>query len=363
MTRLRVRAPGVPSRAPEPETSEPSSVAEPETREQVDVRAQQRVAAWNLQVEAELLRLLDAFAAQTLPVAVLKGTPRARALHGHLGARALGDNDLLVRRRDVPRAHAVLRDLGYNEPAPWRLETALRTSHEYPMWKDTVSGRVSVDLHWRALEPLLYPLAEADVWRRFTEVVLRGRRLLVPEPSLALLLGATQLVLHGVCEPTRARELLAAWSQASPGERTEARALARRAGAEPTLLVALAVAQGLTAAGVPERLADVPEPSRPLDRLLVAWLLRPARHDELGRLARHGVPLLLVSPSHALRSALSQLWPPVEQASAARPGAGVFARFAPRAARLLRLVPTLTPTRDEVSATSRFSRRPAPPNR
>ena len=93
---------------------------------------------------AELLRVLDAFAAAGLEPLLLKGGALAYAYYPDPALRFREDADLLVREAEVDRAGEVLRALGYSRrmgPA-----TALQSSWNV---RDARGMYHHVDLHWR----------------------------------------------------------------------------------------------------------------------------------------------------------------------------------------------------------------------
>lgn len=102
-----------------------------------------------LGVEA-LRALLDAFERAAIAVIPLKGPLLAEALYDEPGLRPFTDLDLLVRRRDVPRAVALLATLGYRaleHERPIAYELAHATAACFvPAGSTGIS--YPVDLHW-----------------------------------------------------------------------------------------------------------------------------------------------------------------------------------------------------------------------
>jgi hypothetical protein len=114
-----------------------------------DVRAaltvmRQQAALSHLVVVGGLSQIRDAFDAAALSWIVMKGPVLASRLYPDVGDRSYGDVDLLVARRDYPRAMAILEDQGY-----------AHTIHNWALAEDMLAGqvgmtngRVNVDLHW-----------------------------------------------------------------------------------------------------------------------------------------------------------------------------------------------------------------------
>ncbi|MGE3277319.1 MAG: nucleotidyltransferase family protein [Vicinamibacterales bacterium] len=73
-----------------------------------------RVARRNLQLCAELAAIATACAAQGIPLVPLKGPLLAESLYGSVALRQYRDLDVLVRRGDLRRFAALLRDRGYD---------------------------------------------------------------------------------------------------------------------------------------------------------------------------------------------------------------------------------------------------------
>lgn len=93
----------------------------------------------------ELFVVLDRFQAVGIPVVLLKGAALAQAAYGGLSLRPMGDVDIWLRAVDMPRAAAVMRELGFQE----------RTRDDRPLALQFLSrgeiqfyGRGLVELHW-----------------------------------------------------------------------------------------------------------------------------------------------------------------------------------------------------------------------
>lgn len=116
----------------------------------------------NLVLEAELHRILEAFAARALTVMPLKGSISSflQPLYPSPAVRVLSDLDLLIKPEDREAAFACLADLGYSPRAKDQLPEVER-----------IFGRdgVLVDLHWRLTRIPRY--ADADrLWQRASRV-------------------------------------------------------------------------------------------------------------------------------------------------------------------------------------------------
>lgn len=142
---------------------------------------------------AELLRVLDAFAAAGLEPLLLKGGALAYAYYPDPALRFREDADLLVRESEVERAGAVLRSLGYARrmgPA-----TALQSSWNF---RDARGMYHHVDLHWRVNNSQLLGrvLAYDELRPRAVVVAALGPNALGLSPVDALLLACIHRAGH-----------------------------------------------------------------------------------------------------------------------------------------------------------------------
>jgi hypothetical protein len=149
------------------------------------------VAARNRAITVELLEVLSALKAAGVEAAPFKGPTLASRLYGELDSRQFGDLDILVRRRDVPAAEAVLASRGYR---PWQ---ALSPEAERRCLEDgkdrpfvSRDGHFAVEIHWR-FTPRYYPFAldAESVWERLEMCAFQGTRVLsIPAEELLLIL-------------------------------------------------------------------------------------------------------------------------------------------------------------------------------
>jgi hypothetical protein len=106
-------------------------------------------AARNLYLTGELERIITLFKAEGVAVLPYKGPALASAAYGDISLRRYVDLDILVGKRDVPRAQELLRSRGFRLPfplSPAQERVLLRTQHNLPFSRD--GGRMIVELHW-----------------------------------------------------------------------------------------------------------------------------------------------------------------------------------------------------------------------
>ena len=149
----------------------------------------------NLFLTGELLRLLDLFEAQGIPIVPYKGPALAASVYGNLALRHIHDLDILVHRQDVPRAKELLVSSGYRpEYKLTRAQEAafLQYECEHPFTRGDGAG--IVDLHWEIMPRYLsFPLDTQGLWRRLEPVSLGGKTVLTLSAEDLLLI----LCVHG----------------------------------------------------------------------------------------------------------------------------------------------------------------------
>jgi hypothetical protein len=104
------------------------------------------------------------FEQEQIPVISIKGPLLARAAYGDLASRRFADLDLVVHRRDLDRARALLAQRGY-QPAislPRDAETALLGADYHIALVDPERG-IMVELHWALMRPGLAGLRD-ETW-------------------------------------------------------------------------------------------------------------------------------------------------------------------------------------------------------
>lgn len=131
----------------------------------------------NLFLTGELLRLLDLFEAQEVPVVPYKGPALAASVYGNLAFRQFSDLDILVHRQDFSRAKELLVSSGY------RPELQLNRAHEalylqyereYTFTRD--DGAIKVEIHWEMMSRYFsFALDTECLMRRLQPITLGGK--------------------------------------------------------------------------------------------------------------------------------------------------------------------------------------------
>jgi hypothetical protein len=149
----------------------------------------------NLLLTAKLLKLLARFDAEGIRAVPFKGPLLALSAYGDSAMRQFSDLDLLIRPADVPRARALLVELGYapqfslDERQEGRY---IRRRNEH-LFTHEREG-VHVDLHW-SLSPrwLHSDKGGEEIWSRVVTTTVAGRSVPTLDPDDLLLF----LCVHG----------------------------------------------------------------------------------------------------------------------------------------------------------------------
>lgn len=221
----------------------------------------------------ELILLAKLFESHGIRAIPFKGPVLAASVYGDCALRQFVDLDILVSKRDVPRARDLLIANGYRprkqrndlqEAAFLRLAREypfLRFAHEYPFVRE--DGQVGVDLHW-GITPRwhFFHVNFESMWRRAGQVSLAATSVptLAPEDLIMV------LCVHGAKHRWQRLQWIcdvAEVVRAHPEMDWEYTAKqARRRGCERMLFLGLSLASGLLGtalpAGIAHRLHDTP---------------------------------------------------------------------------------------------------------
>jgi hypothetical protein len=151
--------------------------------------------ARNLQLTAELLRLLGLLEAEGIAAVPLKGPVLAASAYGNLALREFADLDILVQERQVAQARDLLVSQGYRPTKPLSgAEEAnyLRVQHHHQLLR--ARDEIAVELHWAFTEKYFFHVPDpASVWARVVPVPFAGSTIL----RLALEDWLLTLCVHG----------------------------------------------------------------------------------------------------------------------------------------------------------------------
>jgi hypothetical protein len=101
-----------------------------------------------LYMVVELNRILELFESHRIPSIPYKGPVLAQQAYGDITLREFEDLDIVLRQRDLPRAHEILLGIGYRPKYPWILSPGAAASlvpGEYNY--RAIERRIMVELH------------------------------------------------------------------------------------------------------------------------------------------------------------------------------------------------------------------------
>ncbi len=269
----------------------------------------------NLVLERELRPIYEALSSQGIECVVLKGTPLARSLYGTIARRSMIDNDIMVHKAEATQAVAALSEIGYR-PFPFRtIESDLRIDFQFPMTRETSHGQpMTVDLHWNAFPPNLFPVNEELLWRRIENLELDGTTIKVFDKAMTLIHLASHFVQHRLASPRILEDLAAGWNRWHQNiDEEDLLTLARQTGVIHALDFALSAAGELEMLDTPPPLIGSAKAAR-LRRLLPAKrLLEKSSYPSYYRAA---LSLLLVNPRRIPGWLRLEVFPPVDRMAA-----------------------------------------------
>lgn len=130
----------------------------------------------SLLLTAELVRISRAFQSEGIQAIPYKGPVLAAQTYGDIAMRDFEDLDLILRQKDMPKAHPVLMSLGFESPFPWNFSSGAAASGvpgEY-RYSDGERGLL-VELHTEGtLRHLPVALPIDEMARRLVPVELSG---------------------------------------------------------------------------------------------------------------------------------------------------------------------------------------------
>ena len=146
-----------------------------------------KTAAQNMLTLHDAEIILTAFQKSGIPAAGLKGIYLLENVYDDIGARAMSDIDLLIKKKDLAVCFHILESLGYQPTTYFSLNDAnTDTKHLPPMEK---AGGALVELHWTMLEEDEPFTIDADaLWQRTLPAKIANVD--------ALALGIEDLILH-----------------------------------------------------------------------------------------------------------------------------------------------------------------------
>ena len=149
-------------------------------------------AVRNHLLSEELCRVLKLFAEHAIPVVPYKGPALAASLYGDISLRQFSDLDLLIRRRHVSAASALLAARGYRQQHQLtRAQEAAFLGSECEHLFSRAGDQLYIDLHWQFAPAYFSLKLDAEsLWPRLEESSFEGQPALAFSPEDLLLILA-----------------------------------------------------------------------------------------------------------------------------------------------------------------------------
>ena len=139
----------------------------------------------NVRLHRNLGSVLRCLRGSGIPVIVLKGAFLAETVYGDVALRPMCDVDLMVPRADLPRAQAVLLDMGGVHQRLEDIEQCVTTPFHLP---PVVIRGLPVEIHWTVAPPSgTFRIDAAGLWNRAHPVTIAGVEVLALSPEDLLL--------------------------------------------------------------------------------------------------------------------------------------------------------------------------------
>jgi hypothetical protein len=189
---------------------------------------------------AELEGLLRHFANRGIEVLPMKGPALGLALYEDLALRPCDDLDLLVRREDYQRAHALLSDLGFTAGSS--------DDHNCRFLRD----ELPVDLHFELAAPRYFPFDLDEVWSRSRRGDFRGKPIRVMSGDDLVLYLCSHGLQHGYSRLIWILDVAGALRELRHPGYKELMRRAQRQGFEPWLLIGCEVVRAMFPEQLPQ---------------------------------------------------------------------------------------------------------------
>jgi hypothetical protein len=141
----------------------------------------------NLRMYKQLSELITALRVEGIQVIPLKGAYLAKFVYGNVALRPMSDVDLLVRRKDMEKACAILIGKGYTHAGHLNIHETCEISQHLPAFEKP--GGLAVELHWNLEIPTYFLKIDVEgLWKRAKTSSLNG----IDAPTLS----PEDLLLH-----------------------------------------------------------------------------------------------------------------------------------------------------------------------
>lgn len=238
------------------------------------------------QTERVAARLLD----EGVRFFVLKGPPLSVALFGAATVRQSRDIDMIVERADIPRAAAVLRELGFERGAAKDaslgseddLRKLMEIDHHFKFTHRPTA--TLLELHWQAVGHDLYPLPVAKLWEERRTVRVHRLELPVLPDDVQMIYLACHGAKHAWFRLKWLLDIAAIVARQEPGDLQRIGIRAREARLGALFSASLLLAHGLLGAPVDASILAAAERDRTARRLARFAIVALSGDGQLGSL-------------------------------------------------------------------------------
>lgn len=248
----------------------------PEVRSKL-AELQRARTVFSLQLTAELFRVLEHFAEANIEVLITKGPALAVRCYGDPGMRQYGDLDLVLRESDIRRATQTMLDLAYQPRIPLAAIDAKKMTGEYAFRR--IRADVLLEFHTeRTFRYYPRGLQIENLFKRRAFVRIDGHDV----PALSLEDELILICVHGakhLWERLMWIADVAAIVSKQPVDWDLAAALAREAGAQRILRLALRLASDMLGAELPDAVKRDVRSDRTVEKLAAQMEKRLASHE------------------------------------------------------------------------------------
>lgn len=150
----------------------------------------------NLRLFSAFRELSERLQTNQIEMIALKGILLADMIYPTLGERVIGDLDLLVPKKLIPKAFALAAEIGYEPITESHLEASVSQKHQAPPQQHKRSGTV-LEWHWHIIKLAdRQPDMLSHVWSRSQPVTVSGKPAYMLSPEDQILHLAYHLTYH-----------------------------------------------------------------------------------------------------------------------------------------------------------------------
>ena len=147
----------------------------------------------NMNIYAELKRILDVFRENGIKVIVLKGAALAETVYANIGLRQMNDIDLLVREQGLDRAEELMAELGYISYEGYQFKYRHRRNYHHLAPFYNPENLIKIEVHHDIIPPgNPFHIDIQKLWDRAQHIIIEDVKTLALFPEDLLI----HLCLH-----------------------------------------------------------------------------------------------------------------------------------------------------------------------